>query len=96
VEISGTDSTALSPVCERHPAAPQSASRLDGADSRGRFARLAEYLTASTHKVISPRKSSQASSAHRFYRLCGFDELVELPDMIKEGRNETLLRKVPH
>jgi hypothetical protein len=46
--------------------------------------------------VISPRKSSQASSAHRFYRLCGFDELVELPDMIKEGRNETLLRKVPH
>jgi GNAT superfamily N-acetyltransferase len=31
--------------------------------------------------------------ARGFYRLCGFVEVVELPDMVKKGFNEVLLRK---
>jgi len=37
--------------------------------------------------------------ARRFYRLCGFVEVTELPDLVKRGYNEILLRKVlrrPH
>ena len=33
------------------------------------------------------------SRARGFYRLCGFVEVVELPDMVKKGFNEVLLRK---
>jgi diamine N-acetyltransferase len=33
------------------------------------------------------------SRARCFYRLCGFVEMVELPDLVKEGVNEVLLRK---
>jgi GNAT superfamily N-acetyltransferase len=37
--------------------------------------------------------SSFNSRARRFYQSCGFVEVVELPDMVKKGFNEVLLRK---
>ena len=50
-----------------------------------------EVLSAS--KNLWALVSAFNSRARRFYRLCGYVEVVEIPDLVKEGFNEVLLRK---